>query len=649
MVLSGLEQMLFLGGSASAPLVMDIGFCLIVAGLLCAIFVKLKIPEIAAFLVGGVLIGPVGLNMIKQRENVPIIAELGLILLLFVIGLEINLKKLLASGKTLILSGLLQFPLCIAFGSAVGYTLQATGWEIMQGTYMPLYIGLTAAASSTLLVSKLLQQKFQMDTVVGRVSIGILIFQDIWAIIVLAIQPSLPKVGQAAAETGSTTSIGGGGHVASADPATGLLLAGEGGPGGMVTIALTFLSIFIVLGVAIAVAKYVLPYFFKWIAKLPELMLVVALGWCFGVGAFGEHLEPIFALLGWKDSHLMVGMSMGALIAGAAIASMPYAHEVVTKVEVVKNFFVTLFFVALGMQIPKPDGMDVIILAFALAAVSVIARYFVFFPLMYYTGMDRRNSFVASTKLAQVSEFCLVIAYLGYSAGHFKDLDNEMTMVSSVIFSFVITALITPTLFNAGDAMHDKLAPLLQKLGFKAPPSKAAEEGGGHDPGVVLLGFHRVASSILHEIQHQRPDMIHEVLVVDFNVALHEKIKATGAHVHYGDISNHDVLHHLGVNRAKVIVCTIPDDVLKGTSNLKLTKMLRHLNHDGKIFVTALTAADAVAMYEAGADFVMMPRIDAAKAVLPALDAALGGELDAYVEEHGMGPEPLGKRSEVLA
>jgi len=638
MNLTGLADLLFLGGSASAPLVVDIGFCLIIAGLLCAIFVKLKIPEIAAFLVGGVLIGPVGLDFVVHKKNVPIIAELGLILLLFVIGLEINLKKLLASGKTLILTGLLQFPLCIAFGAAVGYGLQATGWPIMQGTYMPLYIGLTAAASSTLLVSKLLQQKFQMDTVVGRVSIGILIFQDIWAIIVLAIQPSLPKVG-AAAETGATASIGD----------TGVVLAGEGGPGGLATIGLTFLGIFIVLAVAIGAAKYLLPYLFKWIAKLPELMLVVALGWCFGVGAFGEHLEPILAAIGIPNSHLMVGMSMGALIAGASIASMPYAHEVVSKVEAVKNFFVTLFFVALGMQIPAPDGMDVIILAFALAAVSVIARYVVFFPLMYYTGMDRRNSFVASTKLAQVSEFCLVIAYLGFSAGHFDDLSDKMTMVSAVIFSFVITALITPTLFSAGDAMHDKLAPMLSKFGFKAPPDKVAEGGGGHDPGVVLLGFHRVASSILHEIQHNRPEMIHEVLVVDFNVALHEKISATGAHVHYGDISNHDVLHHLGVNKAKVIICTIPDDVLKGTSNLKLTKMLRHLNHDGKIFVTALTAKDAADMYNEGADFVMMPRIDAAKAMLPALDAALGGDLKDYIKEHGHDKDTLLRRKEVLA
>ncbi len=623
---------LFLLGGASPPLILDIGFCLLVAALLCAIFVKIRVPEIAAFLLAGVIIGPIGLELIQERDNIPIIADLGLILLLFVIGLEINLKKLLASGKVLIITGLLQFPLCIAFGYAVGAALKASGWEIMQGTYMPLYIGLTAAASSTLLVSKLLQQKFQMDTVVGRLSIGLLIFQDIWAIIVLAIQPSLPKIqlpGDAAAETAA--------------------VAGEAAKemSGLATIGITFLGIFIVLGVGIAVAKYILPFGFKWIAKLPELMLVLALGWCFGLGLFGENLEAIMALIGWKDSHLVVGMSMGALIAGASIASMPYAHEVVSKVEVVKNFFVTLFFVALGMGIPAPDGASVIILAFVLGAVSILARYFIFFPLFYFTGLDRRNSFVSSTKLAQVSEFCLVIAYLGYQAGHFADMPNDKTMISSVIFSFVITALITPKLFMAGDALHDKLGGVLSKLGFK-PPKAVEEAEKAAPPAIVLLGFHRVASSILHEIQHTRPDMIHEVSVIDFNVALHPKINATGAHAHYGDISNHDVLHHMGVDQAKVIICTIPDDVLKGTSNLKLTKMLRHLNHDGKIIVTALTASDAVAMYEAGADFVFMPRIDAARAVLPAIDAAMKGSLDSWRERQAESEDHLKQRVEVL-
>lgn len=603
-----LEDMFtFLGAGGSTPqIVVDIGACLIASAVLCAIFVKLKIPVIAAFLVGGVLLGPVGGGIISDQANIDAIAGLGLVLLLFVIGLEINFKKLMASGKALILTGLLQFPLCIGFGFAVTWLLQMSGWSAVQGTYVPLYAGFTAAASSTLLVVKLLQEKFQMDTVPGRVGIGILIFQDIWAIVVLAVQPSFdnPQLS---------------------------------------TVGLTFLGTGIVAVVAVLFAKFVLPYAFKWIAKLPELMLVVALGWCFGVATFGENLEAILGSMGIHLHHVTVSSGMGALIAGATIASLPYAHQVVSKVAVVRDFFVTLFFVGLGMGIPAPDGIDVILLAVLFALISIVARYVVFFPLMYYTGLDRRNAFVSSTKLAQVSEFCLVIAYLGLTYGHV-----DKAVVSAVIFAFVITALITPTLFGAGDAMHDKFGGLLTKLGFKAPEVKAAAEHE-HVASIVLLGFHRVASSLLHELGATRPDLLHETLVVDFNVALHGKINKTGAHAHYGDISNEDILQHMGVDKAKVIISTIPDDVLKGTNNIQLTRMLRHLNPEAAIISNAISMEDAGKMYEAGATYVYLSRIATARAVLPAIDAALGGTLADWVKDAAAGPEEITSREEVLA
>jgi len=599
-----LSSLVLGAGGEVPPIVLDIGACLIVSAILCAIFVRLKIPTIAAFLVGGVAIGPIGFHVITDQGNIDAIAGLGLTLLLFVIGLEINVKKLLASGKVLIVTGLLQFPLCVGFGAAVAYGLQSTGWGGVEGTYLPLYAGFTAAASSTLLVVKLLQEKFQMDTVPGRLSIGILIFQDIWAIIVLAIQPKF-----------ANPEIGG--------------------------VALTFASIIVLTIIAVLLAKFVLPTVFKWIAKLPELMLVLALGWCFGIGILGENLYPLLKLSG-ISLNLHVSMSMGALIAGAAIASLPYAHEVVSKVIIVRDFFVTLFFVGLGMTIPMIEKADVIYLAVLFAGISLAARYLIFFPLFYFTGLDRRNAFVTSTKLAQVSEFCLVISYLGYSYGHISAETG-----SAVIFAFVITALITPSLFMAGDKLHDKFGGLLSKLGFKAPEDKKEEEEG-HAPAIVFLGFHRIASSLLHEIQNNRPDMIGEVLVIDFNVALHPKIQATGAHVHYGDISNEAVLHHLGVDKAKVIISTIPDDVLKGTNNTLLTKMLRHLNPDAAIISNAVTIDSIAPMYEAGASYVMLSRIASARSVLPAIDAALGGMIAEWVQEHNAGPESYKDRQEVL-
>ncbi|MCL4731661.1 MAG: NAD-binding protein, partial [Planctomycetes bacterium] len=338
-----------------------------------------------------------------------------------------------------------------------------------------------------------------------------------------------------------------------------------------------------------------------------------------------------------------ISLEMGALIAGATIAGKPFTYELMAKVSAVRDFFVTLFFVGLGMSIPAPDGLDVLLMAGAMAAICLAARLVVFLPLMYVTGMDRRQSFVASTRLAQISEFCLVIGYIGMSYGHVND-----RFVAAVIFAFVITALITPALFRGADKLHDALAPLLRVLGLRDP---GAAESGRHDaagPELVMLGFHRVASSLFHEIEKTRPELVPRMLIVDFNTSLHAQLRAKGAMVKYGDFSNLETLHHLGLEDARVLLCTVPDDILKGTSNLKLAAGLRKLAPHAVIIVNALRVEDARAMYAAGADYVYLPRVETARALMPALEAALAGELAGFVADHQFhAGDPLA-RHEVL-
>ncbi len=591
-------------GGGAESLVADIGFCLIVAGFLSLVFARLKIPSIAAFLLAGVIVGPQLGHLVTNQANIETIAHFGLTLLLFVIGLEIDLGQLLGSGRTIVLSGLLQFPLTVAFGYGATALLQLTGWSVLGGPYVPVYVGFTLAASSTLLVVKLLQEKFQMDTVVGRVAVGVLIAQDVWSIVVLAVQPNF------------------------ANPQLGVVAA-------------TFVGIGIVTAVAVVLARHALPVAFRWIAKSPELMLVAAVGWCFAIGAFGSHLGDILGAVGIHVP-MSVSAEMGALIAGASIASLPFTHHVVAKVAVVKDFFITLFFVALGMGIPKPDSVDVLLLAGVLALLVLLSRLVVFFPLFSFTGLDRRNAFVGATQLAQISEFCLVIGYLGLGYGHI-----DAAFSSTIIFAFVITALATPFLYQGADALHDAFGPLLQRLGFRTPAAKAGGDDA-HAPAVVLLGFHRIASSLLWEIGRQRAAALEDVLVVDFNVALHPAIAATGARVTYGDVSNFEMLAHVGVEKAKVIVCTIPDDVLKGTTNLELAQVLRQLNPKAKLIVNAVSFADVGAMYAAGADYVFLSRAETARNLMPALAAALAGTLGEHRRREEAALGAPGKRAEVL-
>ena len=569
-------------------LVRDIGLCIVFAGLLAIVFVRLKIPEIAAYLVAGVLVGPIGTQIVTDPGNIETISELGLILLLYLIGLEIDVRKLLASGRILIVSGLLQYPLCVAFGVVVTKLLLmlGIGGELLSGSYAPLYIGFVVAASSTLLVVKLFQETFQLDTEAGRIALGLLIFQDIWAIGVIAVQPNFS--------------------------------APELAP-----ILLSFLGIAVLAALAMFIARFIIPIGFKWVAKKPEVVFAAAISWCFMIVLLGVYLDVLTSWFFKFDLHMSVGAEMGALIAGATIASLPYSTEIISKVSVVRDFFVTLFFVGLGMTIPMPEGINVLMLAALLAVIAVVARYVVIFPLFYFSGLDRRNSMVTSIRLGQISEFSLVICFIGMQLGHISG-----ALTSAVIFAFVITALFTPLMFDKADAIHDSLSKLLGKMGFREPLQKQAGEHESYS--LALLGFHRTASSLLHDIGRDHPEMLASTLVVDFNVNLHSKIAALGVAVKYGDLCNAETLHHSGVDRAQVVVCTIPDDVLKGTSNRKIVKGVRHINPGAVIIANAIELSESQALYEAGADYVFLHRVETARAVEDAVEKALSGEIEEY-------------------
>lgn len=591
--------------NANDSLVFDIGFSFLFAGLLAALFTRFKVPTIAATLLAGVLIGPQFAGLVTSQANIETISHLGLVLLLFLIGLEINLSKLLASGKTLVLTGLLQFPLCVIFGASIAWLIQQTGWSVVQGPFVPLYVGIALAASSTLLVVKLFQEKYQLDTVVGRLALGILIFQDLWAMVVLAVQPNFSKPD-------------------------------------LTPVLMTFLGIGLLVAIASLAARYILPTAFHWIARAPELMLVLAIGWCFGIGMLGGNLGNLLEGLG-LHLPMHVSLEMGALIAGATIASLPYSYEVISKVTAVRDFFVTLFFVGLGMSIPRPDGPDVLIFALIIAVLAVASRFLVFLPLLHATGLYRRGAVVASIRLVPISEFSLVIAYLAVGFGHVS-----AETVGAIIFAFVLTALIYPLLFDKSDALYLRLAPFLTRIGMKPPQNAQKEETAEHEVEIVLLGFHRVASSLFHEIEHADPERLKKLLVVDFNVALHPEIERRGATAHYGDISNLETLRHAGVDKAETIVCTIPDDILKGTSNLALTKSLRTMNPNAVIITNAVRTDEVPALYEAGADYVFLPRLDSAKHLLPVLDAAAAGSMKAFLDNQNFHEGKVEQRNEVL-
>lgn len=586
-------------------LVRDIGLGLLLSGVLAVIFTRLKLPAIAGFIIAGVAAGPLGLGWVTDPANIDTIAQLGFVLLLFMIGLEIDIAKIISAGGTIVLGGLLQFPLTAMFGFLAVKLLafMGLGGGLLAGNLPAFYIGAVIAGSSTLIVVKLFQEAFELDTAPGRLALGLLVFQDLWATVFILLQPRLdaPEI---------------------------LPIVGSFG------------GIAILAGIAIAVSQAILPLVFRWVAKVPEVVLMAAIGWCFAVVFAGASLDAVAALVTKADLHLAVSAGMGALIAGVTLASLPYATEIVTKVGVVKDFFVTLFFVGLGLSIPAPSGLGFLI-AIVIAVVALIARQLVFFPLLYWTGTDQRSAQVTSVRLAQISEFGLVIAFLGVQFGH---LSRELA--ATIVFAFVLTALATAPLYHSAYAIHRWLMPLLRMLGFREPP--ALEEKSEREWRLALLGFHRTAASLLHNIARDDPALVHDTLVIDFNVALHDRIREVGAHVEYGDLSNADTLRHAGIDRAKVVVATVPDDLLRGVDNRRLVETVRRLNPHAIIIANAISFADCAAIYAAGADYVYLTRLEVARTLVEAIASALSGRLPAYRDARETAEGKLPDRHEVL-
>ena len=396
---------------------------------------------------------------------------------------------------------------------------------------------------------------------------------------------------------------------------------------------LSFVRVIVLVVTTLAVSRYVLPAIFRGIARVPELVQVGAIAWCFLIGEFGERLH--------------LSREMGALVAGVALSTFPYALDVTAKVTSLRDFFVTLFFVAIGMQIPMPTG-SLVGWALVFAAFVIVSRIVTTFTPLHLMRQGLRTSFIPALNLCQISEFSLVVLALGAQARHLASPETG----GVVALAFTLLAVVSTMGMVKSDEIVRALIPWLKKRGLRdldhAPDDAHAQGGEGHGPSarIVFLGFFRTASSLLEELQRHAPELIGDVAVVDFSPAARQGLVERSVRVIYGDISQRDTLLHAGLDKAEVLIATIPDSLLKGTTNERLVRLLRGLNPTAKIIATADVLAQAAQLLEAGADYVTIPRLHAANDLLEAIQAATEGLLD---QKRDVLVEALRDRSEVLA
>ena len=572
-------------------LLSNIGLAIVAATGFALLARAARQPLLLAYLAAGIVLGPkIGFGLIQDEANITLISEIGLILLLFIIGLEIDLKKLLSAGRTLIVSGVSQFLICVALGMGFFVLL---GFGDGGGSFDALYLAVAMALSSTMIVVKLLYDKFELTTLPGRITLGILVFQDIWAILFLALQPNLLT------------------------PAASVILLSLAKGAGLVLVSL-------------ALSKYVLSHVFSFTAKIPELLLVTAVAWCFLIaGIAGE-----------------VGLSkeMGALVAGVCLSTFPYNVDVIAKVINIRDFFVTLFFVGLGLQIPMPT-VSLLVHATLASLFLIATRFLSIFPVLYALNNGLRASLIPSINLAQMSEFSLVIASLGLALKHI-----DAQVVGILTFVFAITSVLSTYMIQYNHEIQAMMAPLAAKLGFRdIEGDTAPEEEVGKPKEVVFLGFFREASSIFHEIESMRDGdgtpLKERVLVIDFNPMVHSELNRRDVKCIYGDISSVDTLKHAHVDHARTVVCTIPDSILRGTTNERLLALSKRLCPEAQVIVTANTLQTALNLYRQGADFVFIPRIHSARLLARIIFESLSEKLAHYREEE---MAQLVERREVL-
>ncbi len=561
------------GDEGGHKVIANIAMCIVAACAFGLLMKLLRQPPLLGYLLAGVALGPVGLAYITDHAEIVTISEIGLILLLFMIGLEIDLKKMLAAGKWIIVPGLLQFPICVGLGYFIFSLVEGAGIDLGVGSYSRLYVALAISISSTMIVVKLLFDKLELDTLPGRVTLGILVFQDIWAIIVLAIQPNFnnPEI-------------------------LGLLR--------------TFGSGALLIGVALLLSKFILPHLFKMVAQVPELMLILALGWCFLVALVAAH--PMVGL----------SMEMGALIAGVTLATYPYSLDIVAKAVSIRDFFITLFFVALGMQIPIPTG-TVLLTAGIIALTALVVRGVGIFSVLYATKAGHRISLLATINLAQVSEFSLVIVALGIEFGHV-----EVDTLTYVIWVFATLAVTSSYGVAFSHPLQRGISRVLSALRIKdvGGPAKGDEETH-ENKTIVLLGFFRIASAFLADVENRHPHLLSEIKVIDFNPQVKQKLDELNIACVYGDISSPDTLHHADIHGAKLALCTIPDAFLKGVSNSKLLTILKELCPHAKIIVTAESVSQALKLYDEGADYVLQASMAAGEMLADVAEKATKGDI----------------------
>ena len=521
---------------------------------------KLRQPLIIMFLATGILAGPSFLGIIHSYEQIELLAHIGIALLLFIVGLKLDLNLIRTTGPVALATGLGQ----IVFTSIIGFGISLA----MDMTYLSAaYVSVALTFSSTTIIVKLLSDKKEIDSLHGQIALGFLIVQDIAAILALVGLTTL----------GSSVSGEGSGYLS-------FLMIGAKGVGLLVAVALLM--------------KYVIPPLTQRLAHSLELLTLFAIAWAVLLGAGSE-------LLGFSKE-------VGAFLAGVSLASTAFRDSIGARLTGLRDFLLLFFFIDLGARLDwsmvgSQLGASLVFSLFVLVGNPLIVLI-----IMGIMGYRRRTAFLAGLTVAQISEFSLIVAALGLSIGHITDETMGLITLVGVVTIFLSTYMI---LYSY--PLYRVLSSPLKIFERRNPYREVAIDSFGEKGSVdvILVGLGNYGSGLMENLLRRK----NVIVGIDFDPGALEKWRTRGVPVLYGDMADPEMHEQLPLKKARWVISAVRSKEM----SLALIHNLKKEGYVGKVALTATNSQEAVEFERAGANLVFRPFKDATEQAADALSYAM--------------------------
>ncbi|MDP2794531.1 MAG: cation:proton antiporter [Sulfurisoma sp.] len=522
---------------------------LLISALAGAIAVRLRQPLIIAFIAVGILSGPAALGWVTAHDQIDLLAQLGVTLLLFAVGLRLDLHIIKNLGPVALATGIGQ----IVFTTVFGYLIASA---LGMAPLTALYVAVALTFSSTIIIVKLLSDKRELDSLHGRIAVGFLIVQDIAVVVAMMLM--------------------------------GATRMGAGGDGlGAASLSL-LLNLVLVFPVLALLMRYVLPRVLHLLARSQELLLLFAIAWGVAAAVVGDQAG--------------FGKEVGAFLAGFSLASSVYREAISARLTGIRDFLLLFFFIDLGAKLDfSALGADLPAAAL-LSLFVLIGNPLIVMAIMGYMGYRKRTGFLAGLTVAQISEFSVVFVAMGVSLGHIGT--GTLSMVTLV--GLVTIALSSYMILYSG-TLYSYCAPWLGRFERSNPFRELAVErqaGTTVEADVIVYGLGRYGRRLAERLKEQNL----RVLGVDFDPEVVRSCRRHEMDVRFGDAEDPAFPETLPLGGARWVVSTVPQLEL----NLALLGALRHHGYAGRVALTAHNDRDARRLAQAGADKVLFPFDDAA-------------------------------------